>query len=190
MKKYLLAALAAATLAGCTTTPPSPFTNAKDEYYAKNDFYMAFHENRTYIFDDEKVWAEFVQFGEPTYRSTRIGEAAKGGTLVVGLTRDQAKELEKTTKIYLPAYEIYMGKLSLAEDMYAEVFDGNKYMVFTDMKNLRNYLVNQQVSGFTDAGAGPNGRDVVYVGHSTKPAALVEKFKKLHSKPEKISAKH
>lgn len=189
MKKYILAALAAATLAGCATTP-SPFTNAKDEYYALNDFYMGFYENRTYIFDDAKVWSEFVQFGEPTFRNTKIGEAAKGGTLVVGLTKDQAKALEKKEAPYMAALHVYNGKLSLAEDMYAEVFDGKKYMVFTDMKNLRNYLVKEQATGFTDAGAGPNGTDVLYVGQSAKPAALVEKFKKAHSKPEKVSAKH
>jgi hypothetical protein len=189
MKKYILAALAAATLAGCATTP-SPFTNAKDEYYATNDFYMGFYENRTFIFDDAKTWSEFVQFGEPTFRSTRIGEAAKGGTLVVGLTKDQAKALEKSTKQYYPAAEIYNGKLSLAEDMYAEVFDGKKYMVFTNNKSLRTYLEKEQATGFTDAGAGPNGTDVLYVGQSAKPAALVEKFKKAHSKPEKVSAKH
>ncbi|MBD3766744.1 MAG: lipoprotein [Gammaproteobacteria bacterium] len=189
MKKYILAALAAATLAGCATTP-SPFTNAKDEYNALNDFYMGFYENRTYIFDDAKVWSEFVQFGEPTFRNTMIGKAAKGGTLVVGLTKAQAKALEKKQAPYMASLEVYNGKLSLADDMYAEVFDGNKYMVFTDMKNLRNYLVNVQVSGYTDAGAGPNGRDVVYAGHSAKPAALVEKFKKAHSKPEKVTAKH
>ncbi|MBP7900882.1 MAG: lipoprotein [Gammaproteobacteria bacterium] len=189
MKKLILAALAAATLAGCATTP-SPFTNAKDEYEAMNDFYMGFYENRTYIFDDAKVWSEFVQFGEPTFRNSMIGQAAKGGTLVVGLTKAQAKALEKGTKPYMASLEVYNGKLSLAEDMYAEVFDGNKYMVFTDMKNLRNYLVNVQVSGYTDSGAGPNGRDVVYAGQSAKPAALVEKFKKAHSKSEKVSAKH
>ena len=189
MKKLILAALAAATLAGCATTP-SPFTNAKDEYEAMNDFYMGFYENRTYIFDDAKVWSEFVQFGEPTFRNSMIGQAAKGGTLVVGLTKAQAKDLEKGTKPYMASLEVYNGKLSLAEDMYAEVFDGNKYMVFTDMKNLRNYLVNVQVSGYTDSGAGPNGRDVVYAGQSAKPAALVEKFTTAHSKSEKVSAKH
>lgn len=189
MKKYILSALAAATLAGCATTSGT-FSNAKDEHEARNDFYMGFYENRTYIFDDHKTWSEFVQFGEPTFRNTMIGQAAKGGTLVVGLTKAQAKDLEKKIKPYMPALEVYMGKLSLADDMYAEVFDGNKYMVFTDMKNLRNYLVNVQVSGYTDAGAGPNGRDVIYAGHSAKPAALVEKFKKAHSKPEKVTAKH
>lgn len=189
MKKLVLAAFAAATLAGCATTP-SPFTNAKDEYDALNDFYMGFYENRTYIFDDAKVWSEFVQFGEPTFRNTMIGQAAKGGTLVVGLTKAQAKALEKKQTPYMASLEVYNGKLSLADDMYAEVFDGNKYMVFTDMKNLRNYLVNVQVSGYTDAGAGPNGRDVVYAGYSAKPTALIEKFKKAHSKPEKVTAKH
>jgi hypothetical protein len=189
MKKMILAALAAATLAGCTTAP-SKFTNAKDEYYATNDFYMGFYEKRTYIFDDEKTWSEFVQFGEPTFRNTMIGEAAKGGTLVVGLTKAQAKDLEKKIKPYMPALEVYMGKLSLADDMYAEVFDGKKYMVFTDNKSLRTYLEKEQASGFTDTGAGPNGTDVLYVGQTAKPAALVEKFKKAHSKAEKVSAKH
>jgi hypothetical protein len=185
----ILAALAAATLAGCASTP-SQFTNAKDEYDATNDFYMGFYEKRTYIFDDAKVWSEFVQFGEPTFRNTKIGEAAKGGTLVVGMTKDQAKAMEKGTKPYFAALEVYNGKLSLADEMYAEVFDGNNYMVFTDMKNLRNYLVNVQVSGYTDTAAGPNGRNVIYAGASAKPVALVEKFKKAHSKAEKVSALH
>ena len=189
MKKLLLASLAAVTLAGCATAP-SQFTNAKDEYDALNDFYMGFYENRTYIFDDAKTWSEFVQFGEPTFRNSMIGQAAKGGTLVVGLTKDQAKALENKIKPYMPSLELYNGKLSLAEDMYAEVYDGNKYMVFTDMKNLRNYLVNVQASGFTDTAAGPNGRDVMYVGAKDKPAALVEKFKKAHAKSEKVSLAH
>ncbi len=189
MKKMILAALAAATLAGCASTP-SQFTNAKDEYDATNDFYMGFYEKRTYIFDDAKVWSEFVQFGEPTFRNTKIGEAAKGGTLVVGMTKDQAKAMEKGAKPYFAALEVYNGKLSLADDMYAEVFDGNNYMVFTDMKNLRNYLVNVQVSGYTDTAAGPNGRNVIYAGAASKPTALVEKFNKAHSKAEKVTVKH
>jgi hypothetical protein len=189
MKKYILAALAAATLAGCATAP-SQFTNAKDEYEALNDFYMGFYENRTYIFDDAKVWSEFVQFGEPTFRNSMIGQAAKGGTLVVGLTKAQAKALEKKEAPFMASLQVYNGKLTLAEDMYAEVFDGKKYMVFTNNKSLRTYLEKEQATGFTDAGAGPNGTDVLYVGQSAKPAALAEKFKKAHSKPEKVSAKH
>lgn len=185
----MLAALATATLAGCASAP-SQFTNAKDEYDAKNDFYMGFYEKRTYVFDDAKVWSEFVQFGEPTFRNTKIGEAAKGGTLVVGMTKDQAKAMEKGAKPYFAALEVYKGKLSLADDMYAEVFDGNKYMVFTDMKNLRNYLVNVQATGFTDKASGPNDTDVLYVGQSAKPTALVEKFNKAHNKAEKVSVKH
>ncbi len=190
MKKLILAALTAVTLAGCTSTP-SQFSNAKDELEAKNDFYMGFYEKRTYIFDDAKVWSEFIQFGEPTFRNTKIGEAAKGGTLVVGMTKDQAKAMEKNDKPYFAALEVYNGKLSLADDMYAEIFDGNNYMVFTDMKNLRNYLVNVQASGYTDTGAGPNGCNVIYVGStSTKPTNLIERFNTAHSKSEKISAKH
>jgi hypothetical protein len=189
MKKLLLASLAGILLAGCSTAP-SKFTNMKDEYDARNDFYMGFYEKRTYIFDDAKVWSEFVQFGEPTFRNSMIGQAAQGGTLVVGLTKDQAKALEKKEKPYMASLEVYEGKLSLADDMYAEVFDGAKYMVFTDMKNLRDYLVNVKVSGYTDAGAGPNGRDVVYAGAKDKPAKLVEKFSKAHSKPEKVSMAH
>lgn len=189
MKKVLLASLAAAVLAGCSSTP-SQFTNAKDEYDAKNDFYMGFYENRTYIFDNEKVWSEFVQFGEPTFRNSMIGQAAKGGTLVVGLTKDQAKALENKQKPYMAALDVYEGKLSLDNNMYAEVFDGTKYMVFSDMKTLRNYLVNVQIAGYTDAGAGPNGRDVIYAGAKDKPSKLAEKFSKLHSKPEKVSMKH
>jgi len=189
MKKVLLTALAAAVLAGCSTAP-SKFTNAKDEYEAMNDFYMGFYENRTYIFDNAKVWSEFVQFGEPTFRNSMIGQAAKGGTLVVGMTKDQAKAMEKGTKPYFAALDVYNGKLALADDMYAEVFDGDKYMVFTDNKALRTYLEKVQVAGYTDKAAGPNGRDVMYVGAKDKPAALVEKFKKAHSKSEKVTAKH
>jgi hypothetical protein len=190
VKKLILAALTAVTLAGCTSTP-SQFSNVKDELEAKNDFYMGFYEKRTYIFDDAKVWSEFIQFGEPTFRNTKIGEAAKGGTLVVGMTKDQAKAMEKNAKPYFAALEVYNGKLSLADDMYAEIFDGNNYMVFTDMKNLRNYLVNVQASGYTDTGAGPNGCNVIYVGStSTKPTNLIERFNTAHSKSEKISAKH
>lgn len=187
MKKLILSALAAATLAGCASTP-SQFTNAKDEYDARNDFYMGFYHGRTYIFDDAKVWSEFVQFGEPTFRNSMIGQAAKGGTLVVGMTKDQAKALEKSAKPYFAALDVYNGKLSLNDEMYAEVFDGNKYMVFSDMKSLRNYLVKQEIAGYTDAAKGPNGRDVVYVGGTTKPTALVEKFTKAHTKSETVTA--
>lgn len=189
MKKMMLAALAAATLAGCASAP-SQFSDAKAEQEAKNDFYMGFYDKRTYVFDDAKVWSEFVQFGEPTFRNTMIGQAAQGGTLVVGMTKEQAKAMEHGSKPYFAALEVYNGKLSLADDMYAEVFDGNRYMVFTDMKNLRNYLVNVQITGYTDTAAGPNGRDVIYAGASTKPDALVEKFKKSHSKAEKVSIVH
>lgn len=189
MKKLLLASLAGVILAGCSSAPHK-FTNMKDEYEARNDFYMGFYENRTYIFDDAKVWSEFVQFGEPTFRNSMIGQAAKGGTLVVGLTKDQAKALEKKHAPYMASLEVYNGQLSLADDMYAEVFDGKKYMVFSDMKNLRDYLVNVQVAGYTDANAGPNGVDVIYAGAKDKPNALVEKFKKAHSKPEKVSMAH
>lgn len=190
MKTFVTLAAVVLAMTGCATT--GPFNNAKDNFYATNDFYLAKYEGRTYLFDDQKVWSEFVQFGEPTYRKTQIGAGKQGETLVYGMTKAQAKELEKKVEPFAAAMEVYMGKLTLADDMYAEVYQDGRYHVFTDMANLKAFLeTGEVVYRFTDVAAGPNGKTVVYAlpkaVSDKKPEAAMAEFKKRHQAAEKLS---
>ena len=147
-----------------------------------DDVYLIEHEGRYYVFDDEAVYQSFMQHGETAYRLVRIGEGPAGSTLVFGL-RDE----DKTKSEGIAAVDMYDGRLAGAsKGFYAEVLFDGRFYVFSKWADLVNFQQTHIADlRYTEIGAGPAGRTVVYVlndGNKTdKPVALIERFKRIHA---------
>lgn len=145
-----------------------------------DDIYLIEHEGRLYVFDDEQVYADFMQHGETPFRLVRIGAGPGGATIVFGL-RDEDKA--KTSGI--ASADMYDGRLAGAEDFYAEVLHDGRFYVFGEWNDLVSFQQTRSADlRFTEIGAGPDGRTVVYVlnenNKTNRPVALIERFHRIH----------
>lgn len=145
-----------------------------------DDVYLVEHEGRLYVFDDEQVYVSFLAHGETAYRLVRIGDGPGGSTLVFGL-RDEDKA--KTSGI--ASVDMYDGRLVGAEDFYAEVLHDGRFYVFSEWNDLVAFQKTRSADlRFTEIGAGPDGRTVVYVlnedNKTVRPDALIERFHRIH----------
>lgn len=146
-----------------------------------DDVYLIEHEGRYYVFDDEAVYKSFMQNGETAYRLVRIGEGPAGSTLVFGL-----RDADKAKSEGIAAVDMYDGRLAGAsEGFYAEVLYDERFYVFSEWNDLVNFQRTHIADlRYTEIGAGPAGRTVVYVLNDSnkkdKPVALIERFKRIH----------
>lgn len=145
------------------------------------DVYLAEHEGRLYVFDDEAVYQSFMQHGETAYRLVRVGEGPGGSTLVFGL-RDE----DKAKREGIAAVDMYDGRLAgAAEGFYAEVLHDGRFYVFSEWQDLVDFQRTRIADlRYTEIGAGPGGRTVVYVLNESnkkhKPVDLIARFKRIH----------
>ena len=122
-----------------------------------------------------------MQHGETAYRLVRIGEGPGGSTLVFGL-----RDADKAKSEGIAAVDMYDGRLAGAsEGFYAEVVYDGRFYVFTEWADLVNFQRTHIADlRYTEIGAGPDGRTVVYVLNESnkkdKPVATVERFKRIH----------
>ena len=154
---------------------------AKPNTLNNDDVYLVEHEGRLYVFDDEAVYRSFMSHGETAYRLVRVGEGPAGSTLVFGL-RDEDKEKRSG----IAAVDMYDGRLAGATDgFYAEVLHEGRFYVFSEWNDLVNFQQTRIADlRYTEIGAGPAGRTVVYVlneaNKENKPLALITRFKRIH----------
>ncbi|GEM_PF-496674 len=147
-----------------------------------DDVYLVEHENRLYVFDDEQVYASFMEHEETPYRLVRIGDGPNGSTLVFGL-RDE----DKAKSSGIASVDMYDGRLAgAAQGFYAEVLHDNRFYVFSEWNDLVNFQQTRTADlRFTEIGAGPGGRTVVYVlnedNKKDRPVALIERFHRIHN---------
>jgi hypothetical protein len=142
------------------------------------DLYEVSHEGRYYVFDDFKVYQEFLTVGETSYRKVLIGGGPNGQTLVYGLRGVDKKKLSGVA-----AEEMFKGSLQAADPFYGEIRaeDGRLYVFdsLEDMKAMR--MIGEAPYRYTDIGTGPDKQTVVYVlnkqNKKHKPEALMMKFK-------------
>jgi len=145
------------------------------------DFYEVHQHGRIYLFDDSKVYKDFMVLGETPYTLVRIGEGPKGETLVFGLHKNDKKKRSGISSV-----ELYDGKAKPGDFFYAEMFREGRYYVFSNMNDLKVAReLGEPVFRYTDIGAGPKGETVVYVlnkkNKKKKPVALLAQFKVLHN---------
>ncbi len=208
MEKLFVAAIAIATMSGCAWltdyqyVPPGTASQAKPAVAApkpepaairmaeekaavpavnNDDIYLIEHEGRLYVFDDVAVYQSFMQHGETAFRLVRIGAGPGGATLVFGL-RDEDKA--KTSGI--ASVDMYEGRLAGAETFYAEVLHDGRFYVFSEWNDLVAFQQTRSSDlRYTEIGAGPDGRTVVYVlneeNKTERPDALIARFHSVHS---------
>jgi len=167
----------AAISIGCANNNVSKTTESS---VSKLDIYEVHHEGRINVFYDKKLFKEFLQLGETSYRLTKIGAGPNGETIVYGLTKKD-KKLKKP----VPAIELYEGRLK-QDSIYAEMHRHGRIYVFNSFKDMMpvrsfghpNYM-------YSEIGAGPKGETIVYVLNKTnkkkRPDALIAEFKKHNS---------
>lgn len=170
-------ALAAAPAATAPVAAAQPVTAPTQNYF------LVFHENgRIYPIADAKNYLAFLDVDELIYTRTRIGAGPEGETVVFGIQKKEAEDLNKPSL----AEQFYDGKMDVAGPFYGEVVRDGRFYVFGEWKDFKDYLDHKEVTfTFTEIGTGPKGETVIYaLNKKTKgegrPVALIEAFKQLH----------
>lgn len=172
---------------GAPDNSPRQLATAKREKPANSqtvnndDIYLIEHEGRLYVFDDEQVYANFMEHGETPYRLVRIGDGPGGATVVFGL-----REEDKSKSSGIASVDMYDGRLAGSRDFYAEVLHDNRFYVFSDWNNLVDFQYTREANlRYTEIGAGPGGRTVVYVlnenNKKERPVTQIERFHRIHN---------
>lgn len=162
-------------------TAPAPVVAQAPTSRNNDDYYEAHHEGRLYVFDDFATYRDFLNLGETPYRLTRIGAGPKGQTVVFGLTPEDKKK-----RSGVAAVAMFDGQMQGAETgFYAEVFHDNRFHVFDRWADLQAFRQTGEAAlRYTDIGAGPGGRTVIYVLNSDnkqqRPDGLIAEFRARH----------
>lgn len=166
------AALAAAPVAAQPATAPT------------QHYFLVFHENgRIYPIADAKNYLAFLDVNELIYTRTRVGTGPEGETLVFGIEKKEADDLNKPAKAEL----FYDGKMEVSGPFYGEVIKDGRFLVFGTWQDFKDYLVNKEITyTFTEVGTGPKGETVIYAMNKKtsadgRPVALIESFRQFHN---------
>lgn len=145
------------------------------------ELYVVLPESgRVHAFGDLKNYQDFLNHGEVTLTRTKIGEGPGGATLVFGITGDDVKGNRPSL-----GEKAMSGQFGGAPEFYGEVLKGNRFYVFGDLKDMKDFLAFGEVPySFTEIGSGPKGETLVYVMNKDsvkggKPMNRVERFKSL-----------
>lgn len=200
----LMSVLALGVLSGCATqsntakapeskpavtkaavaAPAAPAAAAQPAAAPTQHYFLVFHENgRIYPIADAKNYLAFLDVNELIYTRTRVGEGPAGETLVFGIEKKEADDLNKPAKAEL----LYDGKMDVSGPFYGEVVKDGRFHVFGTWQDFKDYLVNKEITyTFTEVGTGPKGETVIYAMNKKtsaegRPVALIESFRKFHS---------
>jgi hypothetical protein len=175
---------AVAAPAAPAAAPTAPAAAAQPVAAPTQHYFLVFHENgRIYPIADAKNYLAFLDVNELIYTRTRIGEGPAGETLVFGIEKKEADDLNKPAKAEL----FYDGKMEVDGPFYGEVIKDGRFHVFGTWQDFKDYLVNKEITyTFTEVGTGPKGETVIYAMNKKtsaegRPVALIESFKKFHS---------
>lgn len=174
---------AAATTA-TVAAPAAPAAAAQPVAAPTQHYFLVFHENgRIYPIADAKNYLAFLDVNELIYTRTRVGAGPEGETIVFGIEKKEADDLNKPAKAEL----FYDGKMEVAGPFYGEVIKDGRFHVFGTWQDFKDYLVNKEITyTFTEVGTGPKGETVIYAMNKKssaegRPVALIESFKQFHS---------
>lgn len=157
----------------------APAATAPTQHY-----FLVFHENgRIYPIADAKNYLAFLDVNELIYTRTRIGAGPDGETLVFGIEKKEADDLNKPARAEL----FYDGKMEVSGPFYGEVAKDGRFLVFGTWQDFKDYLVNKEITyTFTEVGSGPKGETVIYAMNKKtsadgRPVALIESFRQFHN---------
>ena len=164
--------------AGCAAMNPG--TSKSADSTSTIEIYEVHHDGRLNVFYDRKLYKEFLDLGETSYRLTQIGAGPNGETVVFGLTK---KDKKKPGSVV--ALNIYNNKMESPDNIYAEMRLHGRIYVFNkleDMKPVRQF--GHPTIFYTEIGSGPKGETVVYVlnkaNKKKRPDVLIKKFKNMN----------
>lgn len=187
---YALASvLALGVLGGCATqsntakAPESKPAATTPVAAEKAHYFLVFHENgRIYAFGDAANYLLFLEHDEVPLTRTRIGAGPEGETVIFGITKNDANNLDKPSAGEM----FYDGKMGEVGPFYGEVVRDGRFYVFGEWADFKSYLDHKEVTfTFTEIGTGPKGETVIYALNARtkkagRPVALIEAFKQLH----------
>ena len=147
-----------------------------------NEDYFEFEKDgRIYVLSDAKDYNTYLKTNEVVLSTKKIGGGPGGKTIVYGLTKNEAKMLEKDPKSQGAAQKMYEGKLrGMDKDFFGVIVSSETYYVFPSWKDVEAFKTAGTANGLRETG--PGGISVVYVGTSAAPAPLSERFLKAQSK--------
>lgn len=147
-----------------------------------NEDYFEFEKDgRIYVLSDAKDYNTYLKTEEVVLSTKKIGGGPGGKTIVYGLTKNEAKMLEKDPKSQGAAQKMFEGKLrGMDKDFFGVVVSNERYFVFSSWKDVEAFKSSGAATGFRDAG--PAGHDVIYVGATSKPEQLSARFTKAQAK--------
>jgi hypothetical protein len=163
---------------------PAPAVATQPATAPTQHYFLVFHENgRIYPIADAKNYLAFLDVDELIYTRTRVGEGPEGETIVFGIEKKEADDLNKPAKAEL----FYDGKMDVSGPFYGEVIKDGRFHVFGTWQDFKDYLVNKEITyTFTEIGTGPKGETVIYALNKKtsadgRPVALIESFKTFHN---------
>lgn len=187
---YSLAAVSIVAVAGCAVPHSYQGTDAQPQAASApaevtmdtSDYYEAHHEGRIYVFDDLAIYKAFLEYGHTAYRLVRIGEGPGGETIVFGLTGE-----DKAKRSGIASVALYDGDIAPGDAFYGEVLYDGRFYVFDRWDDLVAFKQTWDAPyRFTEIGAGPGGRTIVYVlngdNKTEKPEALIAEFNARHDR--------
>ena len=173
----------AATTKAATPAAAAPVVAAQSATAPTQNYFLVFHENgRIYPIADATNYLAFLDVNELIYTRTRVGAGPVGETVVFGIQKKEADDLNKPSL----AEQFYDGTMQVTGPFYGEVVRDGRFYVFGEWKDFKDYLDHKEVTfTFTEIGTGPKGETVIYaLNKKTKdegrPVALIEAFKQLH----------
>ncbi len=173
--KPLTVAVLAATLAACA----APMQASKQEPLNNEDWYQVRTDTQVFVFDDEKVFKEFLSTGKaPVLRSLEEKDPAGQEVILALRAEDEGKALNK-----IAAYRFLKVAQPPASPFYGEVRQDDKIFVFKRYGDMMDMIkLGEPIFRFTDIGGGPEGKTVIYglQKEEGRPAATIEQFKKNH----------
>lgn len=148
-----------------------------------NDDYWEIHKDgRIYVLSDLKGYQIWLKTDEIPLVVSRIGVGPQGETVKMGLIKSEAKAMEKIVGYKGGAQRMFEGELQgLEKGFYGEVHRDGKIHVFARGSELSSFRKSGSASGRTEAGLGPNGEAVTFVGAADN-ADTVAKFKAVYGK--------
>ena len=180
----------AALAGGCATAPaptpapvaaPAPQAATATAATAPVELFVVLPESgRVHAFGDTKNYFDFLAHGEVALTRTQIGAGPGGKTLVFGITGDDVKANQPSR-----GEQILGGTLPATSGFYGEVYKGNRFYLFGDLKDMTDITAFGEVPySYTDIGVGPKGETIVYVMNKDsyakgKPQDRVQRFKSL-----------
>lgn len=188
----LTSVLALGVMSGCATQsntakapeskPATTAPAAQPATASTQNYFLVFHENgRIYPIADAQNYLAFLDVGELIYTRTRVGTGPEGETIVFGIQKKEADDLNKPSL----AEQFYDGKKEVAGPFYGEVMRDGRFYVFGEWQDFKDYLEHKEVTfTFTEIGTGPKGETVIYALNKKtvkegRPVALIEAFKQL-----------